>query len=319
MKERDQYVYLYGLQSGEYHQVRGSQCCSDELILSFFCTTNTPPRLLPEREQSRSQSRSPAESFPPDCTVLELACAKSSFTFLPIPIMSKAAHRSTKSFKVSMKPSTISQISLDGEDELLSLIHELNGCAEGENGLEERETFQQLSNSSKKDLARTLIRNDRRISNQQKQERFLHKQIEKASKIEPNHLTNSPLESQVTLVVRLESCHQSRKITFDRLSTLTQLNEACQRLYELSELDWILYFQSEALVESDILTIPSESLLTLRRGSSFDVPEIKRLTDSELLSAGLGLPILNEPVRSELLKAIDQNSAIVLVGETGCG
>jgi hypothetical protein len=227
----------------------------------------------------------------------------------------KAVHRSTKSFKVSMKPSTISQISLEGEDHLLSLIHQLNGLAQSGNESEERETFDQLSNSSKKDLARTLIRNDRRISNQQKQERFLQKQIEKETRAEQRNLQkNVSLDSEITLLVRLESFDQLKTTTLDRFSTLAQLTEACQRLFDLSETNLIIYFRSKALVESDILAIPSGSLLSLRSAES------RNLEDSaELLPVNIGLPILHEPVKRELLEEIDQNSVVVLVGETGCG
>jgi HrpA-like RNA helicase len=178
-----------------------------------------------------------------------------------------------------MKPSTISQISLEGEDQLLSLIHRLNNLSPG---LEDNIEFEELSNSSKKNIARTLIRNDRRISNQEKQEKFLLKQSEKEAKAEQyNRHMNS---------------------------------------FDLSETNFNLKldFQSKTLVESDVLTIPSENLLTLRDEQSFNLPETRNSLDSSDVIP-IGLPILHQPVKEELLKTIDQNSVVVIVGETGCG
>jgi ABC-type dipeptide/oligopeptide/nickel transport system ATPase component len=261
--------------------------------------------------------------------------------------MSASIHRSTKKFKVSMKPSTVSNISLEGEDELLYLIHQLDSLTtqpkgeqeendrESEGEAEEVEECEEvseiisskLSTSKKKEIARTLIRNDRRISNQQKYDKHLEKLNKKQEKAELYHrrvAAECAGLTEITFLVTLES--SDKLVLLDNQSSFSDLKDQCRVLFELpDQCHFDILFDSQPVLPTAFTAIPAGSslLLQLYHPPPPPPPETRNSLMPPPAPHNFGpqldLPMNNEAVTKELLSAIDRHPVVVLVGETGCG
>lgn len=222
------------------------------------------------------------------------------------------AHRSTKNFKVSMKPSTISQIHFDEEDELISLIHQLD-CDE----IGDTELFQieNLSSCSKKQIARTLVRNDRRTLNQQKQEKYLKKLSDKQRRAHQHSLIDQIQERDLSQI-HLQYTDRSHVVTVEQPFSISKLKEVCRRVFDLGEMQFEFFIESE-LVDDDVLSILlSDTVVSLQVVLAPIKMPFFAMEEEAYLDC---LPILRDSVKADLLAAIESSPVVVLVGDTGCG